>query len=69
METRVERFIKEYENKINLLDHEIQNCNQQIKLRRSDEDRTEFDEWLNERAIANSKRQNYVQFIVDLKTL
>ena len=69
METRVERFIKEYENKINLLDHEIQNCNKQIKLRRSDEDRTEFDEWLNERAIANSKRQNYVQFIVDLKTL
>ena len=66
---KAQKLIKEYENKINLLDHQIKTSNEQVRLRRNDSDKTELDEWLQRRQIQNTKRQSYVQFIIDLKTL
>ena len=66
---KTQKLIKEYENKINLLDHQIKTSNEQVRLRRNDSDKTELDEWLQRRQIQNTKRQSYVQFIIDLKTL
>ena len=65
----IKKIIKEYENKINYLDHTIKTSNEQVRLRRNDSDKTELDEWLQRRQIENTKRQSYVQFIVDLKNL
>ena len=63
------KLIKEYENKINYLDHAIKTSSVQVRLRRNDSDKTELDEWLQRRQIENTKRQSYIQFIVDIKNL
>ena len=66
---KTSKLIREYENKVNLLDHQIKTSNEQVRLRRNDPDKTELDEWLQRRQIQNTKRQSYVQFIVDLKDI
>ena len=66
---KTQKLIKEYENKINYLDHAIKTSNEQLRLRRNDSDKTELDEWLQRRQIQNTKRQSYVQFIIDLKNI
>ena len=71
---KTQKLIKEYESKVLLMDTIIDKSTKAIRELRKKP--LETKDYLNEtapfvedRKIAEAKRQNYIQFIVDLKTL
>ena len=64
-----EKLINEYEAKISLIDKSIERIIELIRKGRNGDDSIDMDDLREEKAIANSRRQIYIQFIADLKTL
>lgn len=71
---KAQKLIKEYESKVLLMDKIIDKCTKVIREMRKYSIDTQ--DYLNrtlyffeDRKIAEAKKQNYIQFIIDLKTL
>tara|TARA_R110002020_G_C15874565_1_gene738465 strand:+ start:188 stop:415 length:228 start_codon:yes stop_codon:yes gene_type:complete len=71
---KTQKLIKEYEKKVLLMDTIIDKSTKAIRKMRNDAiDTSSYltmtAPFVEDRKIAEAKRQNYIQFIVDLKTL
>ena len=67
METQ--KLIKEYESKVLRIDESIAKIIELIRKGRKGDTSIDMDDLREEKANANSRRQIYIQFIADLKTL
>lgn len=71
---KAQKLIQEYENKVLLMDTVIEKNTKAIRSLRKQKLATndylhQTSTFVDDRRIAEAKRQSYIQFIVDLKTL
>tara|TARA_R110000851_G_scaffold44245_2_gene108915 strand:- start:4277 stop:4483 length:207 start_codon:yes stop_codon:yes gene_type:complete len=64
-----QKLIKEYESKVLSLDNVISKIIELIRKGRKGDTSIDMDDLREEKANANSRRQIYIQFIQDLKTI
>jgi|TARA_B110000908_G_C10105763_1_gene380694 hypothetical protein len=66
---KTQKLIKEYESKVLRIDESIAKIIELIRKGRKGDTSIDMDDLREEKANANSRRQIYIQFIADLKTL
>jgi hypothetical protein len=66
---KTQKLIKEYESKVLKIDESIAKIIELIRKGRKGDTSIDMDDLREEKANANSRRQIYIQFIADLKTL
>ena len=66
---KTQKLIKEYESKVLRIDESIAKIIELIRTGRKGDTSIDMDDLREEKANANSRRQIYIQFIADLKTL
>ena len=66
---KTQKLIEEYESKVLRIDESISKIIELIRKGRKGDTSIDMDDLREEKANANSRRQIYIQFIADLKTL
>ena len=66
---KTQKLIKEYESKVLRIDESIAKIIELIRKGRKGDNSIDMDDLREEKANANSRRQIYIQFIADLKTI